>query len=277
LPAETPSIFEDKVSINDSEYRKLLDGLARFYNSQVTAHVGYVLTSIVGYFALFSVASANKWFEWISTSIIKMNISGYVKSIGLSVFVSAIRFFGLDACVSFCLFVGLGLVYVFCLPSPLSRISPKYLFARLQYYMVLSEVVWNHLGLTEQTGTEMRLYMQLRDRAFRLREREPNKTYSLGIHTAVVTFFEARLYVSCRRRSGQDYELNDEEKDIFGLKEYYSDFTLGTSYQTGKRLGWYLLDLLMLAHGETLARHLADKTNMEGLDYKIASLFEDYL
>jgi hypothetical protein len=154
------------------EYLTKLDSLARFYNSQMIAHVGYLLTTLVFFVSVFSVLG-----DWMP-SLWRLPLF----------FVLLIAF----------------LLYPFPAQSwgtlrYLSYLTPVFHYARMRYYMVLTEAVWLHMGLkTPDSDPDYRL---LRARA--------NK---LGVESAVITWFEARLYVSLSRwKVSSQFELKKEE------------------------------------------------------------------
>jgi hypothetical protein len=95
----------------DDWYVRSLDSLARFYNSQATVHVGYVLTLVAISLALFAFVNQRlspqlAWQQYVRFVIVTWAVIG-------------------------------ALLYY-----PL-----KYAVARLQYYIALSEIVWMHMGL----------------------------------------------------------------------------------------------------------------------------------
>ena len=116
--------------MEDSDYIRKLDSLARFYNSQITSHVGYLLTSAAGYFAIFSLATQANW---------------------------------IPEAWSLALFVVVGVLY-FALPAPFPPF-PMYLLARVQYYNALSQVVWDHMGSSSPDPT---YFERLKQRALQV-------------------------------------------------------------------------------------------------------------
>jgi hypothetical protein len=123
--------------LNDSDYLRLLDNLGRFYDSQTTAHTGYILTSVVAYFAVFSLAVASNWISMLLSWTTNVELA------------------------SLALFVCLGLLYCVS-PTPL---SPIYLWARREYWSALSWEIKEHLGLTDSNRTR---FLALKRRALRM-------------------------------------------------------------------------------------------------------------
>jgi len=156
---------------DEDEYRRLLDSLARFYNSQITAHVGYLLTVVAV----------------LLTSLAILNQT-------------------LSDRIYFFLAGGLSLAFFGCIIT--------YSFARLQYWMVLSQIVWEHMGLLGYAPEHMR---ELQSRALKQRARRG------GIEPSIVSMFEARLYVSqCYRHKGSK-KLNSDDLDHLtaNLRTYF--------------------------------------------------------
>jgi hypothetical protein len=123
--------------LNDSDYVRLLDSLGRFYDSQATAHAGYFLTSVVAYFALFSLALVSKWISLLLSWTANVELASLV------------------------LFICLGLLYCVS-PMPL---SPIYLWARREYWSALSWEIKEHLGLSDPNTTR---FQAIKERALRI-------------------------------------------------------------------------------------------------------------
>jgi hypothetical protein len=224
--------------LSDVDYVRILDGLARFYSSQVTSHAGYLLTSIVVYLGFFGLVSS--WIIAMSEKPLP-----YYYLLGL-----------------IATFIILGIAYV-RLPI---RYFPMYFLARLQYYIALTEAVWNHLPHNSDDATG-RYYAELRRRA--LGPISTDRRVALGIHTAVNRLFEARLYLSCVRDLDkvvdlencrsiglEHYELSCEEQEIFQLSRYYRHFTFPRCYERMSVMRfWQLTELLLLAYREELKRN----------------------
>jgi hypothetical protein len=121
------------MSAENDEYIRLLDSLARFYNSEVTVHVGYLLTLAVVFFTLLTLVS-----QRLTQGLPLWEFIEYV----------ILAFSGL--CV---------LMY------PVFR----YAVARYFYYSALSEIVWQHMGLQ---GHETKWLDALKTRATRSGTRE---------------------------------------------------------------------------------------------------------
>ncbi len=187
----------------------------------MTAHVGYFLTTIVGFVAACSLI--NSWIIGIGESLLGKfyaNIVGVVVVILLLI-----------------VFVGGFFPY-----------SPKYFFARIQYYNVLSEVVWNHMPFSSSHAKD-ELFDILMARAL-----EPfgPKGLRLGVRNAVSEFFEARLYVSFKSRGLEgEYSLTSHEQELFRLSRYIAEFG-GIGTYKGKALRWDKTKLLLLAYKATV-------------------------
>lgn len=171
------------MSVRD-EYFERLDSWARFYNSQLTAHVGY----LVSVFAFVGAASLG-----FSTSVLLRN-DKYESILGVIQVQDALVRYGIPVILVALFFFWLLSTRKFCF---------RYLLGGVQYYVVMSYIVFEHMGLTDNDGRRTAL---LRDRAVRmpsgiLRGRPG------GIQRALLSLFEARLFVSkCR-------EQRDEAED----------------------------------------------------------------
>lgn len=146
----------------------MLDSMARFYNSQITGHVGYFLTSVVGYFAVWSVAV----FPWMSRWIPQQDVALWSAILAVVVF---------------------AIYFVVPLPP-----SPTYFLARIQYYSALSGVVWDHMGLN---SSKKDVFYALKHRAYPTADNDGSSD-RLGVTRAVTELFEARLYLSLPKRDG---------------------------------------------------------------------------
>ena len=192
------------LDLEDDEYRRLFDSLARFYNSQITAHVGYFLTSVVAYVAVFSMFK-------------DLLYSSFVSQLGdqpASILV-------------FSLFVLVGVAYcLFPIPYPP---FPVYLLARTQYYVILSELAWSHMGVNEAS---QRQFCVLKDRALQIRSVGDSGPYPLGLQHAVQSMFEAALYCSYvnedKRSAGwqEVFRLETYIAQGFNPPSYTSEFVV---------------------------------------------------
>lgn len=257
--------------LEDSEYRRMLDSLARFYNSQITAHAGYMLATGLGLVTIL--LQSDRWISLIETTFGEY---GHVDAARLEL-LGALWFL-----------TGAMLLLVIVSPflgriSRIMLISPIYHYGRLQYYIALTEIVWLHMGLVEQ-HVDRKLFQLLKDRALCSSWRHENMDRSLGMVQAVKTLFEARLYISLRRMKASNYELDDEGQALFNLSEYYTVEHTMSSYGGLKR------DLMFSIYRKTLrgyrlselkkAPSLREKTDDEIKEYyfhKIGELFEGYL
>jgi hypothetical protein len=231
------------VSIQDLDYIRKLDSLARFYNSQATAHVGYFLTWIVLYSAVFN--------------IIQPTILEYLHT----------RFDSLVSLVSVILiFIALLIGWIW---TPLPVFSPRYQLARTQYYMELSQIVWEHMAVNNPKAFD------------RLRKRTEGEYTS--IQASVATLFGARLFRSLWKKKHKDEEPPEERKgqrwidifdlrqDVFGEELDYQELIKSEVYgmflptyhkrwilQIWKLPGYDYADLLWTAHRGTVKTYRKD-------------------
>jgi hypothetical protein len=141
--------------------------LARFYNSQATAHIGYLITSIVIYAAIFNILQPLQAFENL------LHSGAFWSSV-----VTLIAFF------------------FFVLLWAYAPFLSRYQLARTQFYMELSQIVWEHMGVNNQEVFE----------PFRTRATGSG----MAIQYSVMTLFEARLYRSLwKKRHGREPPQTD--------------------------------------------------------------------
>jgi hypothetical protein len=114
------------VTVEDPDYFRNLDSVARFYNSQGTAHVGYLITSVVLYLTIFSIVQPTKALEEF-LGYFRLEVHPLIASI---VVVAVFLLF---------LPVWIWLPFSF---------SFRYQLARTQFYMELSSIVWEHMGIS---------------------------------------------------------------------------------------------------------------------------------
>jgi len=168
--------------MKDEQYLRILDTYARFYNSQATAHVGYGVT-----------------------------VTAFVAGTGLSLLISFVarsdpllpkggESYELVVRGALLLSILAGaVVYSFW---GFHLLSFKYLVGRLQYYIQLSHIVWEHMGAkSPPKGNPKEDFMQ----------KLKNRALKVGIEQAITTLFEARLYVSgcSRQRYNRGRPLGD--------------------------------------------------------------------
>jgi hypothetical protein len=153
----------------DDQYLKRLDSLARFYNSQITAHVGYQISVTVGLLATLLTFSS------IGVQLLDKHTPYWIVVI---------------------VFDGVCLFLYFSLPRP--SFVFRYLLGTTQYYQEMSYIVFEHMGLRSRNGDGD--FKTLKDRALRRkREDKSGKTcegMEGGIEKAVMSLLEARLFVS---------------------------------------------------------------------------------
>jgi hypothetical protein len=243
----------------DDDYLRVLDGFARFYNSQITAHAGYMLATGIGVFTGF-----------IAIIVNSDKIVGFLGERGIPWYWWVL------------ILIGAFVLYFssYGWPSPFCWISSIYHFARLQYYDALSEAVLNHLPYTS-TDAKGLYYTELRKRAI-----EPYDDFGevgiLGIGNAILRLFEARLYVSCQRdkKDIDGYELNPHEQALFHLSSFYEHFTLGRCY-AGKEIRFWrktYSDLLLVAYRNTLLRYCRDaQRTPDSENAEIWCLFKQFI
>lgn len=177
------------MTIQDLDYIRKLDSLARFYNSQATAHAGYLLSSIVAYLALINIC---------------LTIALRIDQSWTAVVVIVLLFIVLTS-------------FLLKTRTPL---LPKYNLARTQYYMELSQIVWEHMAINNPKAFD------------RLRKRTEGEYTS--IQASVATLFEARLFRSLWKKKHQDEEPPEQLKgqrwiDVFNLRK--DVFVNGLDYQ----------------------------------------------
>jgi hypothetical protein len=196
---------EEAARLNDTEYLTMLDALGRFYNSEMTQHVGYLITSALGYLALFALAIQAKWIYLLP-----------------GLLPSTIRTPTIDAVVVLSSFFILGILYS-ALPIPP---FPLYMLSRVQYYVELSGAVWDHMGITNSNPTyreelKVRIFQRVREGMWG------------GVNQGVTSLFEARLYLTCCPRNAHA----DKWKEVFVI----SDELAKTLEPDTKRIGVWRL------------------------------------
>jgi hypothetical protein len=206
----------------DPDYARALDGLARFFNSQITVHTGYLLTSFGVIIALFALLN-----QWIFLGIENKTVA-YVVS---SMIIAAVLI----------LYFGARLPYPVCF---------QYLLGRIQYYQCLSEVAWDHMGVTKTNTT---LVNALEERA-----------RMLGIMPAVLTRFEFILYYTLRKR--QNNPRYEKAAKLYHMENARYE---GRGYEQLVLGFWDLPKLLLLA----CTRLRQYKSSDQLSDQKIAELW----
>lgn len=224
-------------------FHRCLDSLARFYNSQITVRVGYLVSSFVALIAVFALTK-----EWLASLV------AYAAETVLTIPLSQIStiwietlVLGIDACFF--------LVYIF----GKFHFCFRYLLGRMQYYQALSEIVWDHMGITPSTRSMYHVEL--------LRQRAVGEK-GIGINEAILSLFEARLSVSIWHRKHSNLRLNaSENKDlrtelqqtlrsIEPFAVTHDDICwVGHTYyaQPAPLFGrWNKADLLLLAHRDAL-------------------------
>ncbi|MGO9644912.1 MAG: hypothetical protein ACLPY5_09220 [Candidatus Bathyarchaeia archaeon] len=237
----------------DDDYVRVVDGLARFFNSQNASHAGYLLTMVVIYLVYSNIVMSS--FSWVDNTVVKYSNSHYIWPITA-------------ACLLFGGFF--VLVYTF-----------RWGIARLQYYIALSEVALDHLPYTASFSAEHmeRYYEALKERAIgQSPSSEILDTSRLGVRNAILRLFEARLYLSCKlEKNPKDLELNAEEQKPFQLSNFYRvNLHLGRCYHKRKVLKiWKQTRLLLRAHRKTLQSYEQDPADSE--NRAVWDLFKKFL
>jgi hypothetical protein len=178
------------VTDGDSDYLRRLDSLARFYNSQATAHIGYLITSIVIYCAIFNI------FQPVQTLKELLKINTYVAT---------------DVIVTIVFFV----IFVLWAYMPFSS---YYQLGRTQFYMELSQIVWEHMKVNNPA-----VFDPFRKRA---------TAEDMAIQYAVMTLLEARLYRSLwlKKHQREPPESHNGQKwlNTFYVNERLFDESINT-------------------------------------------------
>jgi len=251
-------------SDNSDQYIRILDGLARYYNSEHVGHIGYMLTlfaiAITVLFQLYSLGRTSLE-DMLRTGLIIVGSSvpapELIKLLAVAPFV----------CLFIVFFFG---PYPFCF---------RYQYARTQYYIVLTEVIWNHIGATQAKNTDIDQGVEADHQdVFKVYKRRADR---MGIIEAILKLFEARLYLSiCRRQkknSQQEEQIQAQNLALFDAQEVCpikgSDGTYYAYYSLSKVLYWNKTNLLRLAHRNTLKGYL--RGSKDGDPHKIAELLLD--
>jgi hypothetical protein len=241
------------VTVEDPDYFRNLDSVARFYNSQGTAHVGYLITSVVLYLTIFSIVQPTKALEEF-LGYFRLEVHPLIASI---VVVAVFLLF---------LPVWIWLPFSF---------SFRYQLARTQFYMELSSIVWEHMGISGTAKIEP------------LRKRATDE--DMSIQGAVMDLLEARLYrylwISRDEREPPKedngelwmhvfhveclfWQVSEDYQELVKSDDYKS--FLATYEKNRKVLGvWNYGDLLWTAHRGTVKRY-------EKIDQRY-KLFERFL
>jgi len=218
---------KDSELLDEDKYLRLLDSLARFYNSEITVHVGYLISmSAFVIAALLSLFTPVFFRPDIFDCYVRIATLAVVALIGVTYFFVPLRW---------------PPVYSF-----------RYLYGQTLYYIVLSRIVWEHMGLnTKCPWKEDSLEHRLRKRAMQGEG---------GVVRAVHSLFEARLFVSRCLRAG--IEHNDPRVtgnlDAFGIQDKGRQAILDLDEHTrhyDKRVflpWWHMVDLLFLAYRGTI-------------------------
>lgn len=222
------------------EYLRMLDSLARYYNSQITVHAGYLLTSIVVIFGAFALVkdvlvAGIKW-------ALSLTLGGLVSGVDPSLFVTV----GIFPILLILYFV-VPLAYPVCF---------QYFLGRTQFYICLSETAWEHMGIT---SSDPDYFKEMRMRA--IGDSQTGKL-GIGIRQSIHSTFEARLYISECRRTQQ--KPKDEKPHVD--EAWKEAFYLGESnhmcqesnlcYFGQKILGYNKTKLLLRAYNGTLKNYV---------------------
>jgi hypothetical protein len=216
----------------EGSYARGLDSLARFYNSQITVHVGYLLTSFAVMVAVFPLVRGG--FEWVIRLIF---IWGglWPGSRDLTSFLSTLL-----GVAPLALYMGIKTSYPICF---------SYFLGRTQYYECLSQAVWDHMGVNTSSTDFVN---QLLGRVGR-----PD---SDGINHSVMTYFEYILYTTlCKKQKEEEKKVPRERaKELYHM----TGIDLGSGgYDRSVLKLWKLPNLLLLAYKRTLSEY--EKNNPE--------------
>lgn len=210
--------------VEEVEYARLLDTLARFYNSEITAHVGYELSITVGLIATLVGA----------TSIVASVYGSLLPAMVLVDVLCIVAFFtlGLPPCF-------------------------KYLYGRLQYYGGLSETTFKLMGLKTP-------YIRTKDGAWRMHDmvrrlRKKALQDKAGIEGGITGLFLARLYASkCKRDKTDESVIEQNLRSTFKVDldtvRPYDVYVIPVRpfpSWLARKLRWMHVDVLLLACRQT--------------------------
>jgi hypothetical protein len=219
----------------DEWYVRSLDSLARFYNSQATVHVGYVLTLIAISFALFAFVN-----QRLS---LQLPWQQYVRLVFVTWAV-----------------IGASLYYPF-----------KYAVARLQYYLAWSEIVWMHMGL-QGHGRDWLDAMEWRAR--RIRDNRGGIQPSIR-SMFEARIYVSQCYRRGDMSKEKEKKILDNLREFFEFDEDISDEQLRKMmirrHYPGRILFWDRIDLLGFAYVPMLLEYRGGGEH----DAKIESLLRD--
>jgi len=219
-------------SVTEDHYFTILDSYARFYNSQTTAHIGYLI------------------------SIFALTVGSLV-GIVVSTILRADTYYpdvmGLDTVIRWGVLTGaivVFLLWVLMDNFPFPYFSLKYRLGRIQYWMALSQIVWEHMG--GKSNPKEDFMLRLKKRVF---EQE------IGVEQAISTLFEARLYVSGCTRQREKRQIMETPEVLRlqddKLKKYFmigKDIPVSGGPYLRKTVIFYHLDqLLYLAYKKQIA------------------------
>lgn len=173
--------------MDNDGYLTLLDSLARYYNSQITAHVGYLIS-------VFALAFGG--LIAVGTSLVLRTESDALTLGPLSIGDTYMRV-GVPVIL-------LGLLFLWILGG--LPYSLKYLVGRTQYYIGLSQIVFEHMGLETRHGDP--IVQTLRERALKDNH---------GIDHAIVSLFEGRLFVSRCKARGKGVHYHPMNLRLFNV------------------------------------------------------------
>ncbi len=241
---------------HEQECYRQLDSLARYYNSQITTHVGYLLTSsaFVSGSALASLSLI------LARSLPSDPVWGTIEIVCRAALVD-----GLIVIVGWFF---LGFFPLLGRFLPIVPVSFKYLWGRTQLYEFISQIVWEHMELTIARPLEK----VSQDYASKLRNRMRRE----GPYSAIISLFEARLFVSKCREEGIRFDddrirqnlrhfdiAHDEINILFRFMEnvrYYARPTFGRVFSS--------VDCLTLAWENQIRGYLAPNQDNEEVRWR---------
>lgn len=213
----------------------MADSLARYYNSQLAAHIGYAITSAGVVLATFLAT----WFSVAWPFWMKPPVPPWVLVLSVLMWDFLFVYF-------------LGDFVPYSLP---------YFYGRAQYYLALSEIAWLCMGLRYSPNAKEGGAIKAR-------------TVELGLINAVLSVFQARLFVSrcCAQKPEEIDKQISENLGAFDIKTERNGISeqnlyLGRGpFYRGRLLGVLdkHVDLLYYAYRSTIEDYLRREDCPEG-------------
>ena len=211
-----------------------MDSLARFYNSEFIAHIGYQVATLG-----LAVALSPTIVSIIADTIVFFySAIPKVYATWIVVVIYAVLFL---------------VWFTGCFPY-----SFRYLHGRSQYYAAISEIIWDHMGML--AGSTDKRTTELRNRLFGMEQW--SKREELGMPAGIQVLFEAYLYFSICKKLGRGNEIA-AHFDPFHVNEELCRIE-GKYYSGQKSLVWDRTDLLLLAYTPTLNHYRSLEEQLRG-------------